>query len=191
MFETDFLPSIPPLSDPTRVCMMATTCEFAAREFHSVPRPQDGTLDFSIEHAFLAAEATKQYSARKFSTATSFITVVSGSDAAACTLFPTRRAHDGIVDCSIAPALPAAVATHDESAENSPADANFNTTVGGEDALNKPSSTGDAQKPTTLAVSTQKDRRHRPDGRRSIGPFLWLMLALPALLALGAWRATP
>ena len=67
--------------------MMATN-ENAASVFFLVPRPQDGTLDFSLEPAFLAAVATSGDSSWEFSTAASFNTAVRGSDAATRASFP-------------------------------------------------------------------------------------------------------
>ena len=40
-----------------------TTSETPVREMFAAPRPQDGTLDFSIELSFLAAVATNENSA--------------------------------------------------------------------------------------------------------------------------------
>ena len=79
-FETHFLPHFPLLSDPARTRVMATN-ENAACELFPVPRPQDGTLDFSLAPAFFAAVATNEDSAWNFSADVSFNTTVRGSDA--------------------------------------------------------------------------------------------------------------
>ena len=84
------------------------------------------------------------------------------SDAAAREMLPAPRPQDVTLDFSTTPVFPAAVATHGNSVENYRADANLNTTVRGGDAFNRPSSTGDVPKPTTLAVSTRTNRDDRP-----------------------------
>ena len=65
--------------------------DVAAHEIFPAPRPQNGTLDFSIEPAPLAAASTNRDPGNS-STASSFITDVRGSDTAALTKIP-RLAH--------------------------------------------------------------------------------------------------
>ena len=127
------------------------------------PRPRDGALDFSVEPASLAVVATNRVLGNS-SAASSLDTAVKESAAAARDFFPAPRSQDGTLDFRIAPASPAAVATHGDSAQNSRADANCNTALRGDDALNRPSSTRDVPKPTPLAVSI----RTNPDDRSSI-----------------------
>ena len=153
------------------------------------PRPQDGTLDFSIAPALPAAVAAHADSAGNSSIAASFNAAVRGSDTAVRKTIPAPRPQGGTLGFRFAPLFPAAVATHAASAENSRADANFNTAVRGNDAFNRPSSTGDAGKPTTLAilivhvftVTSAILSRHLLGSR----------LAPQALVALAEWRAMP
>ena len=95
------------------------------------PRPQDGTLDFSIAPALPAAVTTRANSAERSSTAASFNAGVRGSDAARGK-FPTPRPQDGTLDFGIAPALPAAVTTRAVSSVSSTA-ASFDAAVRGSD----------------------------------------------------------
>ena len=118
-------------------------------------------MDFGISPALSTAVATHADSAGTYITAASFDAAVRGSKTAAPGFFPAPRPQDGTLDFSIAPALPAAVATRDDSAEKHRADANFNTADQSGDAFTWPSSTGDAPKPTTLVVSTRTNRGNR------------------------------
>ena len=104
----------------------------AVREMYPAPRPQDDTLDFSIEPVSLAAVATNRDPGNS-STASSFTTVVKRSDTVAREDFPTPRPQDGTLDFGIAPSLPATVATRAESAENSNTAASFDAGVRGSD----------------------------------------------------------
>lgn len=67
------------VSDPTRTRMVVTSKNLV-RDFFAAPRPQDGTLDFSIESAWLAVVATNEDSAKNVSEDASFKTAVKGSD---------------------------------------------------------------------------------------------------------------
>ena len=94
----------------------------AAREIYPAPSPQGGTLDFSIESASLPAVATfTDKDPGHSSTASSFNTAVRGSDTTARENFPTPRPQDGTLDFGIDPLVPAAVATHADSARSSSA----------------------------------------------------------------------
>ena len=104
----------------------------AAREMFLAPRPQDGTLDFSIESGSLAAVTTNR-NPGKFSTASSFNSAVRGSDTAAHEEFPTTLPQDGTPDFGIAPALPATVTTRADSAGNSSTSVSIEAAVRGSD----------------------------------------------------------
>ena len=95
--------------------------------FFPTPRPKDGTLHFSGAPAFSAAVATHADFAGTYSTPASFDAAVRGSETAVRETLPAPRPQDGTLDFSIAPALPAAVATRDDSAGKRRADVNFNT----------------------------------------------------------------
>ena len=75
-----------------------------ARFFSPAPRPQDGNLDFSVAPTSLAAVATNEDSAWKFSAAASFNTAVRDRDAVTRAIFPAPRLQDGTSDFSIGPA---------------------------------------------------------------------------------------
>ena len=99
--------------------------DMAAREMFPTPLPRDGTMNFSSAPAFPAAVATHADFARTYSTAARFDTAVRGSETAARVTFPAPRPQDGTLDFNIAPALPAAVATRDDSDGKCRADANY------------------------------------------------------------------
>ena len=90
--------------------------DMASRELFPTPRPQEGTLYFSSAPAFSAPVATHADSAGTYSTAASFDIAVRGNETVAREFLPAPRPQDGALDFSIAPALPAAVATRDNSA---------------------------------------------------------------------------
>ena len=87
------------------------------RAIFPAPRPKDGTLNSGIEPASLAPLATNRDPSGNSCTASSFTASVQGSAATARDLFAAPRPQDGTLDFGIALALPAAVATHDDSAE--------------------------------------------------------------------------
>ena len=84
------------------------------RVFSPAPCTEDGTLDFSIDPAFLVAVATSETFARKISTDAGFNTAVRGSNAATRPSFPVQRPQDCTLDTNTAPAFFAAVATNNE-----------------------------------------------------------------------------
>ena len=135
--------------------------DMAAREMFPTPRPQHGTLHFSSAPAFSSAVATHGDSAGTYSTAASFETAVRGSETAARECFPVPRPQDGILEFSMAPTLPAAVATRDDFAGKCRAEKKNSTAVGKDDVFYSPPSTGDVPAPNTLDVST---RTNRDDG---------------------------
>ena len=109
---------MPLLPDLARTRKMASS-DADIRECFPVLETHDDTLDFSIEPASLAAVATTKNSAWQFRTAARFNTAVRGSDAAAREFFPAPHPQDGTLYFSLAPALPAAVVTHADSAGTS------------------------------------------------------------------------
>ena len=106
-------------------------------------------------------------------------------------MFPAPHPQGGALESSVAPAFVAAVVTNDDSAWNFSADASFNTTVGGSDAFNRPCSTGYTKKQQHLLLVLVRTNETGQTTALPSRHFLWSMIALPALVALAAWYATP
>ena len=168
-----------------------TTSESAARVFFPPLVHKIAHWSSVPEPAFLVPAATSEDSVWTFSADTRLSIVVRGGDAATRENISAHRPQDGTPDFSIEPSLLATVVTNEDSAGHFSADASYNTAVRRSDTFTRPFSTGGRKtKPHLLLVHVRTMETGQTTALAS-SRLLWLMLAIPALVALAVWHATP